>query len=474
MYLASRHRRTEMLGTLLILACSTTFAPGTYGPDEDSGAVTDTRAPVDTDGTGHSDPADSDPPDPTDTADTDPTGTEGLADAWRCTAVGSATPDGFFSLRSFGDHLYAGEFGYGQESRSMINRYPSWERVSPGLTGVSESICALQEFGGWLYANTESSGDIHRSADGASWSKVWDGDSGTIGCALEVFDGQLYAVNYDNQDRRAGLILRTSNGTSWQTVHDSGSEALYLRELVAHDGVLHAYATDGDSSVGQELTTTDGTSWSQRSTQTRFFRGLSAWGTLWLASTDRSSNGSTGIWRDDGGGPTLVTGIDARYVTELTTWRGGLWAGTSDGWKGDSGNATLLVSADGASWSTACTFSELAAWSIAVHDDALYVGTWEYGSGGKVYAVEPAEEDTSGAVDCSPIAANPAWELCEESASHCAGVFTDGAGCAAYCGAAGLSCSGRWGGEPGCQKEPENPLTCGESNGHSSDWCECR
>ena len=55
----------------------------------------------------------------------------------------------------------------------MLFRFAPWEHVSPGLTGVSESVCAMREFGGYLYANTESSGDIFRSADGDSVAGVW-------------------------------------------------------------------------------------------------------------------------------------------------------------------------------------------------------------------------------------------------------------------------------------------------------------
>jgi len=84
------------------------------------------------------------------------------------------------------------------------------------------------------------------------------------------------------------------------------------------------------------------------------------------------------------------------------------------------------------------------------------------------------DDDTVAPVDCSLIsAANPAWEVCETGVDFCNGVFTDGAGCTAYCSAASLICTARFGGEPGCQKEPHNPLTCGENNGHQSDWCEC-
>ncbi|MDP6935620.1 MAG: hypothetical protein QGG40_22060, partial [Myxococcota bacterium] len=77
-------------------------------------------------------------------------------------------------------------------------------------------------------------------------------------------------------------------------------------------------------------------------------------------------------------------------------------------------------------------------------------------------------------VDCDLISlANSAWEVCETSDTECAGVFTDGAGCQAYCAAAGLECTNRYGGEPGCQKEPENVIDCDTDNGHESDWCTC-
>jgi len=74
---------------------------------------------------------------------------------------------------------------------------------------------------------------------------------------------------------------------------------------------------------------------------------------------------------------------------------------------------------------------------------------------------------------CDGIRAVPAYEVCEETATTCAGVFTDGSGCAAYCAAADMTCTARYGGEPNCQKEPQNPIDCGANNGHQSDWCEC-
>ncbi|MCK6575306.1 hypothetical protein L6V77_29935, partial [Myxococcota bacterium] len=83
----------------------------------------------------------------------------------------------------------------------------------------------------------------------------------------------------------------------------------------------------------------------------------------------------------------------------------------------------------------------------------------------------PVDPQPGGA--CAGIRANPAFEVCREGADTCAGVFTDGAGCAAYCGAAGMICAARFGGEPGCAEEPQNPLPCEPETGHTSDWCEC-
>ncbi|MFH1810717.1 MAG: hypothetical protein ABIJ09_18390 [Pseudomonadota bacterium] len=73
---------------------------------------------------------------------------------------------------------------------------------------------------------------------------------------------------------------------------------------------------------------------------------------------------------------------------------------------------------------------------------------------------------------CQGIADHPGFELCQASATHCAGVFTNGAGCQAFCAAAGAWCVARFGGEPGCQQE-SGDIACDASNGHQSDWCEC-
>jgi len=89
-------------------------------------------------------------------------------------------------------------------------------------------------------------------------------------------------------------------------------------------------------------------------------------------------------------------------------------------------------------------------------------------------AAPPPPDAAVPPVDCSGIAADPDYELCEEDADHCAGVYNDGSGCVAYCAAAGLVCTARFGGQPDCVKEPDYVIDCFEVNTHLSDWCECR
>lgn len=84
---------------------------------------------------------------------------------------------------------------------------------------------------------------------------------------------------------------------------------------------------------------------------------------------------------------------------------------------------------------------------------------------------ETCSAGTCVAMDCSGITGHAGYELCEETPGFCAGVFTDGSGCDAFCAEAGMRCRNAYGGEPGCLKET-TALGCG-ATGHASDWCEC-
>ena len=75
---------------------------------------------------------------------------------------------------------------------------------------------------------------------------------------------------------------------------------------------------------------------------------------------------------------------------------------------------------------------------------------------------------------CSGISAKSAYEVCSWTATTCAGTYSNSDGCKKYCAAAGMICVARFGGEPGCSKEPANKIACNAVNTHKSDWCECK
>lgn len=369
-----------------------TTAPAT-GDEVASGDDGDDDAPPQTDGASEAggtvddgeSPGTSDGPDVDESGDGGPDVPPVIVG---CEPIGAVPTDGVFSLASYDGKLLAGLFGYGQESASMLFQYPPWQRVEPGLLGISESVCAMQSFGGHLVANTESSGDIVRSLDGISWDVVWDGENGTIGCDLVEHAGMLYAVNYDNQSRENGRILRSPDGAQWTQVWDSGQGvSRYLREVASFDGRLFAFSVDENTQQGYVLRSQDGFEWTEATTPTRFFRSAVWNDTLWLSSTSRGGNGEAGVWRSDGDTFELVHPSEKAYVTELLVWRGALFAGTSDGWKDDVGTSSVLMSPDGTQWETVCDLPELAVWAAAVHDDRLFVGTWEFEVGGSVYEV---------------------------------------------------------------------------------------
>lgn len=306
-----------------------------------------------------------------------------------CEPVGTVDTDGVFSMLSFAGQLQIGQFGYGQAGSSMQYAYPPFAKVHPGLLGIGESVCAMAEFHGWLYANTENSGDILRSLDGQNWELVHNGDAGVIGCDLVVHDDHLYAVNYDFERQDRGRILRSADGTAWTATYNSGDGvSRYFREIASHNGELLAFSVDTQTSQGYVHRSADGTRWTESTTPTRFFRSQVWNGALWISSTERSSNGGSGIWQQQGDAFQLRYASTRPYVTELAVWRDTLFAATSDGWKDDVGTSTVLMSRDGDTWDQVCDdFAELAAWSLAVHDDRLFVGTWAFGGAGRVYEV---------------------------------------------------------------------------------------
>jgi pectate lyase len=89
---------------------------------------------------------------------------------------------------------------------------------------------------------------------------------------------------------------------------------------------------------------------------------------------------------------------------------------------------------------------------------------------------DPTADPTSAPpVDCGPIAAHADWQVCSSEPDRCNAVFTDGAGCAAVCAAAGLECEAVYEDlTDECAPDLERPqLTCDPPSGHQSDYCVC-
>ncbi len=90
-------------------------------------------------------------------------------------------------------------------------------------------------------------------------------------------------------------------------------------------------------------------------------------------------------------------------------------------------------------------------------------------------AAPPRPDAGPAPVDCAPLGARDGWSVCEAEAERCFGVFTDGAGCAAYCAAAGLVCGAVYEDiEGACAPDLDRPpLPCDPGSGHESDYCAC-
>ncbi len=295
--------------------------------------------------------------------------------------------DGFFSLLSFKEELYAGAFGYGHEGESMLFNLEGG-RVSPGITGIAESICVMREFNDAMYANTESDGKIYKSNDGENWEMVYDaGGSLNVGCGLTVKDDYIYASE-SHWDARKSIIVRSGNGKDWEQVN---SNDLYLRELVTHEDKIYGFGVDSSDS-GKVLTSTDGVKWETGPVDARFFRGNVNDGTLWIGSAALySDSGKSGIWRQEAGDFEEVHEDDSEkdnHITYIKSWKGNLFAGSTQGWKEADGPTDLLISEnEGETWGTACSIPDAAIWDLEVHDDILYVAGWDFKNGGKVYEV---------------------------------------------------------------------------------------
>jgi hypothetical protein len=300
-----------------------------------------------------------------------------------CEAVGTEIPYGVFSMKTFNNKLYIGQFAYGASSQSMLYSYPEWQQVSPGITGVTESICAMEEFNGKLYANTEAEGKVYQSSsDGSSWSKVYDSPY-NIGCGLAVFNGVIYATHYEFLDFKS-KISRSYDGANWENVKDVGS---FVKEIIVYGGKLYVFGVKS-SGQGVGYVSSDGTNWQEFNAPARFLKATVINDKLYLGSTRRTSNGKSGLWVYDGTNFNLLSEQSIETVSKPQGFNNSVFVGTSSGFKTANG-PSFLMQYTGSALEKVCSFEEEGIWHIEVYNNSLYIGTWNSDGVGKLYKYDP-------------------------------------------------------------------------------------
>jgi len=284
--------------------------------DDTDTDVEDTDTPGDTDNPGDTDDADTDPP------DEDDVWTQIVGDGF-----GAPIQDTVPEMEVFKGQLYIATsptgMGIANLYRSATGDADSWTQItdfSPPLQGDKSihSFGVTDLGGGYIWAGTGNGvfgGMVYRSADGLSWTAVFDqgfGNSDLTGTAphMVVFQGHLYAGMGSHGEGTPGEV--------WRIPYDSTdpSDAELLMDFnVIDQGVQ---------------TITYFYVW-----KNTLYVGTDAGGQLW-ESTDGvnfTQNAGVGIGFDD---PTnyvlssLVDYDDHLYATTTNRFGGQLWR-TSDG-----------------------------------------------------------------------------------------------------------------------------------------------
>jgi len=316
------------------------------------------------------------------------------------------------SLATFNGNLYAGTSN--GEGGEVWRSGSEWEQVNDNGFGNSDNggIDHLIEFDGYLYASTwnEADGGEVWRYDGTTWSQVASGGFGdsTNGeiYRFAVFDDTLYASTWSYTDTHGTEIYTTTNGTSWTRAVSNGfadANNIGALSFEIFNGYLYA-GTHNTTTGGEVWRSTNGASWSQVNLDGFGEAGNYAVSAVtafrdWLyASTTHKPGAGAQVWRcqvcdgtdwtqvvDNGFGNTDTRGMSALEVfkdrlhlivgnstTGLEVWRtadGANWQQVGFAGFGDSNNRASY-------WDN----------SVAVTNDRLYIGTWNYANGGEIWA----------------------------------------------------------------------------------------
>jgi hypothetical protein len=289
--------------------------------------------------------------------------------------VVGTTPDaGFFSLRSWGGHLYAGTYG---TPRCYVLEGDRWREVTGCLASAGESLFDMAPLGEVLYGATENTGQLFRFT-GEGWESAFRaGGDWNNSYAIIEYRGEVWTGFNEFPRNRRTLIV---HGPPWRTDVLDGFHHLRF-------GVLdeRLYAVGSDVGAGAAMLRYDfDTGWTRvASLAADFGMKMATIGGALYFGTD----GPAVVWRFDGRRVSPVmraTGVD--FLPQVVGHRDAMYAVGAVGWRARTGTARLFEVTDRAR--VVVEFGEPEGWCLASHRGALYVGTRREGGGGKVYRVE--------------------------------------------------------------------------------------
>jgi len=278
------------------------------------------------------------------------------------TEVEDTSENTIYALVEFDGYIYAGTYNGALILRSLNGE--TWTQVL-NIPLNETYVYAMAEFDGYLYAGTGSWGEIWRTANGTDWEEVINAitvDDSVL--SLAEFDGYLYAGT-----KNLSKIYRTANGTDWAEVADLADTEIYA--LASFGGYLYAGTYDS----GTIYRSSNGTDWVEVANAATipgsWPRTLTVFGShLYACAVSQISRTSNGTdWeevKDFGSGVIVSAAVagDSLYV--------GMTSGETYG------------SLDGEVWEAANNVID-DVYSLAVFEEYLYAGT---SFDGKIYRAE--------------------------------------------------------------------------------------
>jgi hypothetical protein len=327
---------------------------------------------------------------------------------------GSAGNAGIFALTSFNEQLYAGTVN-NNGAQLWRRAGVSWSPViTNGFGNASTSVIfALTPFHGQLYAGTSDSvngGEIWRSSNGLSWTRVVSSGLGEPAVNAETFgfavlSDTLYAGTVTYSSTRGAEIWRTSDGLSWTRAVTNGFGDISNTSMNTFE-VFDSYLYAGTGNpTGAELWRSSGAGWNPVETDgfgnenNKAISALAVFkGTLYAGTRNPTQGGE--LWRSSNGldWTAVFTGglgsaangrlygliafddrlfmMFANFATGAEVWQsadGSAWERLVDGGWGDRNTQYA-------------NYFDKAA---AVLNNGLYIGTINSATGGKIWLYKP-------------------------------------------------------------------------------------